>query len=304
MKFLTAFLLTAAVAAAQIVSPGASSVSTGGGGGSGNYNPGSVAITGGDVSNVSGTNDTWTTPSLFGVTTVYGTWAYVPAPMAALAIDTSKKLNTLTITAGTTGYPNVTLTFNSAPLISSQEFGARILNNTGTAVVITYPTSWSYNKGATATTFTIQPNSYVRLNWDYDLTNYYISGDPTQVAYRSLNWNVYNSGSVLVAGQAHYVVYIPSASTLVGWEVSCYPSGSVAFNVFMATASTSIAPSVSIFGSSTFPSITSGTSSLFSSMHGGDTTAVAAGNGFDMSVTGTPATCTQAILTLYYAPTL
>ena len=296
-------LLASSVLAQEPFQPPIYVPGSGGGGGT-PYNPAAVTITGGDVSNVSGTNDSWTTPSLFGVTTVYGTWAYVPAPMGALAVNTSNKLNTLTITAGTTGYPNVTLTFGSTPLISAQEFGARILNNTGTAVVITYPSAWSYNKGATATTFTIKPNSYVRINWDYDIatTTYFISGDPTAVAYRSITWSVYNSGSVLTSGQAHFLLTIPSASTIVGWEVFAYPSGSVAFDIYKATAGST--PSSTIFGSGTFPHVTSGTQSGRTAPTAGDTTAVAANDVFDMLVTGTPATATSASVILFYAPTL
>ena len=155
-----------------------------------------------------------------------------------------------------------------------------------------------------STTFSVQPNCYVLVNWYYDGTNYYISGDPTAVAYRSLTWGVYNSGSVLVSGQAHFLLTIPSASTIIGWEVFCYPSGSVAFDTYKAAASSSVAPSVSIFGSGTFPHVTAGTSSGRTASTAGDTTSVAANDCFDIAVTGTPATCTSASIIIFYAPTL
>lgn len=272
----------------------------GGGGGGGFSN---INVTGGSISNATGSSDQWTTTSLYGITSVYGDFVYVPSPIVApsLIINVAQALNTLVVSNSTTGNPNETLTFSGTPSAAGQTFSVLIYNSDTVAHTLTVPNAFSFNKASMATTFTIQPSCYVRASWFWDGVNYYISGDPTNSAYRSISWTVDNGSSVLNTGQVHRLNSIPSASTLVGYEVFAYPSGSVAFDIYKAVAGTT--PSVSVFGSSTFPHVTTGTQSGKQTMNTGDTIAVATGDVFDMNVTSAT-TSTNATVKLYYVPTL
>jgi len=99
-----------------------------------------------------------------------GSEVVIGTAMAANAIDTSKALNTKTLT------DNATLTFSTTP-ITGQVFSAEIKNTKGSAITVTIPSSKNYNTGATVTSITIPATSgRTTLQWRYDGTDYIING--------------------------------------------------------------------------------------------------------------------------------
>lgn len=97
--------------------------------------------------------------------------------MAALAVDTSNsvELNTKTVSADST------LTFSATPT-TGKVFRLRLSEGGGAARTITIPSSYSQNRGATITSFTLPSNGTVDLVWHYDGSTYYIYGDPVTAA--------------------------------------------------------------------------------------------------------------------------
>ena len=90
--------------------------------------------------------------------------------MAANAIDTSKALNTKTLT------DNATLTFSSTPT-TGQVFGVEIKNTKASAITVTIPSSKDYNTGATVTSITVSASpGRTNLQWRYDGTDYIVNG--------------------------------------------------------------------------------------------------------------------------------
>jgi hypothetical protein len=90
--------------------------------------------------------------------------------MGANAIDTSKLLNTKSVSADTA------FTFSAAPTAGTR-FALRLTETGGANRTITIPSSYSQNRGATITTFTLPANATLDLGWHYDGTTYFLFND-------------------------------------------------------------------------------------------------------------------------------
>lgn len=93
------------------------------------------------------------------------------SPMAALVIDTSKALNTKTVTVDST------FTFSGAPAADTW-FSLFLTNGDVSPHVITIPTSFNVNGQANTTSFTILAGGKEYITWRYDGTNYQVFGVP------------------------------------------------------------------------------------------------------------------------------
>jgi hypothetical protein len=93
--------------------------------------------------------------------------------MAALAIDTSKALNTKSISV------NSTFTFSAAPATGT--WFSLLVTNTDTvnARTLTIPSSYSVLTNTTITAVNIPANGKLQLNWYYTGTEYLVYGDST-----------------------------------------------------------------------------------------------------------------------------
>jgi hypothetical protein len=111
--------------------------------------------------------------SVTGTSSLTGANITPPNAMAALAIDTSKALNTKSISG------NSTFTFSEIP--ASGTWFSLLVTNTDTtnARTLTIPSSYSVANNSTITTVTIRASATMQLNWYYTGSTYLIYGDPT-----------------------------------------------------------------------------------------------------------------------------
>lgn len=94
--------------------------------------------------------------------------------MVALQIDTTKALNTKTISADTI------FTFSGAPAQANTYFGLILTNSSGADRTITIPSSMSEAQGVAITTFVIPANKTIDIVWRYDGTAYILKGEPVR----------------------------------------------------------------------------------------------------------------------------
>lgn len=111
--------------------------------------------------------------SVTGVSTTTGANITPPNAMPALAIDTSKALNTKSISV------NSTFTFSAAPATGT--WFSLLVTNTDTvnARTLTIPSSYSVLTNTTITAVNIPANGKLQLNWYYTGTEYLVYGDST-----------------------------------------------------------------------------------------------------------------------------
>jgi hypothetical protein len=91
--------------------------------------------------------------------------------MGALAIDTSKGLNTKTVGADST------FTFSGAPATANTWFSLYLINSDTNPHVITIPSSTSIARNAAITTFVLPASGESFLTWRYDGSGYKVFGD-------------------------------------------------------------------------------------------------------------------------------
>ncbi len=114
-------------------------------------------------------------PTLIGVVTQAGASVTTPTSLSTLAIDTTKRLSTKTITG------NSTFTFFGSPA-TGQTFSLHIINGSADVTTITIPSSFSFNSQAVRTTVDIQAFGEEFLTWRKEASRYVIMGDPISVS--------------------------------------------------------------------------------------------------------------------------
>lgn len=121
--------------------------------------------------------------------------------MGALAVDTSKRVNTKTISADST------LTFSTAPSAGTRF--SLILTNSDTDLgkTITIPSSYSLLRRAAATTVLIQNNATILLTWFYTGSVYILEEEPI--------------GVLASAGQFSFILGRGAASSATGDFNTC-----------------------------------------------------------------------------------
>jgi hypothetical protein len=102
-----------------------------------------------------------------------GSKTLLPSAMAALAIDTTKALNTKTVAAASV------FTFAGTPR-AGERFSLALKNSTGSSVTITLPTVFSVNTQALVNRFTLAANGRELLSFQFDAADGYcwIFGEP------------------------------------------------------------------------------------------------------------------------------
>jgi hypothetical protein len=91
--------------------------------------------------------------------------------MAALAIDTTKGLNTKSVSVDST------FTFSGAPATANTWFSLHLTNTDTNPHAITIPSSFSVGRQAAITAFTIPASGQAMLTWRYDGSVYKVFGD-------------------------------------------------------------------------------------------------------------------------------
>jgi len=124
---------------------------------------------------VRATSPTIATPTFSGLVTFSGTDNWTAAAMAALEIDTTKRLNSKSISADTI------FTYSATP--SSGTWFGLFLTNTDTAphliTLPSSPSSYSMAANATKNTFVVPPSSNTYIQWRYNGTLLRMFGEPT-----------------------------------------------------------------------------------------------------------------------------
>ena len=313
MRYLAIFLSLAAAALGQAVPPNAPIFLTQpqagppGGGTFGTMsiqNANNVSIAGGTTGNLTGTGNTEINLTLQGAVTYVSSGSgqggfnvFLPYSMPALAIDVTQEWNTVILTGSTTGHPNEVLTFTGTPGNFVQEFRVLVKNTDSVAHTPTIPSSWSFNGGATETSFVIQPSSFVFLTWRYDGTAYYLWGDPRTISdlatnasplstdliaeeptatpgvmnkvaisalpfQHSLTFVVAGNGTALMTGTQTAYIMAGYAGTITKWKLTAAPASSnISFDIFRIASASSglnVLPTATIVGTGTKPSVTTG----------------------------------------------
>lgn len=166
---------TSGVGVVEVSSTGGGGGSPGGSNGQIQYNNsgsfGGLDSTGtGDV--VRETAPTIVTPTVSGIATADGAQVTTASAMGALAVDVTKRLNTKTVAADST------LTFSGTPASSNTWFSLQLTNSDSNPHTITIPSSFSINRNAAITSFTIPASAVITLTWQYNGSSYNIYGDP------------------------------------------------------------------------------------------------------------------------------
>lgn len=110
-------------------------------------------------------------PSSTGIQTSDGASVTTPNAMGALAIDTSKGLNTKSIAADST------FTFSGAPATANTWFGLYLKNTDTNPHIVTMPSAFSQVTQAARTAFPMPASGEVYLLWRYDGAAYKVFGD-------------------------------------------------------------------------------------------------------------------------------
>jgi hypothetical protein len=156
---------------------------------------------------------------------------YVTATTNSQAINIAKSLTIFTLYTGSTQ----TMTFSGTPS-DGQLVRIWMINPNGSAVTESYPAAYSFNSGASASSFTIAANAQEYLEFQYDGTAsaWSIRGDPagisslTQITSpsASADWIQAQNGSTGANYATHFANFpvaasqlpTPTASTLGGIE--------------------------------------------------------------------------------------
>lgn len=123
---------------------------------------------------VKGTGPTISGPTISGVRTTDGAEVTTANPLAALAVDISKWLNTKSVSADST------FTFSGTPTANTW-FTLFVQNSDTADHTITIPSSYSMARQASITSFVLPAGAYAHLIWRYDGTAYRLSGEPLPV---------------------------------------------------------------------------------------------------------------------------
>lgn len=123
------------------------------------------------------TNKTLSAASFTGIETHQGATVTTANAMGALAIDTTRGLNTKSIAADST------LTFSATPASANTWFQLYLENTDTASHVITIPSSYSVLRQAAITTFVMPASSQYLLTWRYDGTGYKLFGEPAPDGY-------------------------------------------------------------------------------------------------------------------------
>lgn len=124
----------------------------------------------GSGSLVFGTGPTLSAPTLSGIVSTDGANITTASPMAALAIDVSKGLNTKSISVDST------FTFSGTPS-TNQWFGMHVTNTDTNPHIVTIPSSFSVTTQTARTTFPLSASGQAWLVWRYDGAAYHVFGD-------------------------------------------------------------------------------------------------------------------------------
>jgi hypothetical protein len=111
--------------------------------------------------------------SITGSTTLPAALITTSNAMAALVIDTTKALNTKSISADST------FTFSATP--AADQWFSLLVTNTDTvnARTLTIPSSYSFVNNANITSIAIPANGRLHLTWYYTGSSYIVYGDPS-----------------------------------------------------------------------------------------------------------------------------
>lgn len=254
------------------------------------------------------------------------------ANIGTIEVDVTSEWNTLILSGSSTGHPNEVITFTNTPANAVQEFRLLIKNTDSVLHTPTFPSSWSFNAGASETSVKIQPSSYVLLTWRYDGATYYLQGDPRTVSdlstnstplptdlvavetvatpgivnkeatsalhIKSFTFSVNGNGTVLTTGLQSAFVKVPYAGTLIGYDMVVSPSGSVTVDVDGAPSGSLPTTGNSIVGSGTKPATSSAVDTSSTTLTSW-TTPVTAGENFGINITAAT-TSTSLTITFYY----
>ncbi len=111
--------------------------------------------------------------STTGIDTSAGAQVETANPLAALAIDVTKGLNTKTVAVDST------FTFSGTPANSNQGFTLRLTNSDSVNHVITIPSTFDTNTQSTSTSFTILAGGIETITWIYNGSIYLGYGIPS-----------------------------------------------------------------------------------------------------------------------------
>lgn len=133
--------------------------------------------------NTSGGFATSLAPVFSGQATLPGADIRSTSAMGALAIDTSKSMNTKSISVDST------FTFSGAPASGSM-FAMRVTNSDTASHVLTIPSSFSVSQGLVITSIVIPASGKLLLLWQYDGSAYNLFGDPLIITGNSLSGTI------------------------------------------------------------------------------------------------------------------
>lgn len=108
---------------------------------------------------------------------------YTANAMAALAIDTTKAINTKSVNADSS------FTFSAVPPNANTLFSLILTNSGATDRTITIPSSRSVVQQSVITSFVLPGNAVIEMIWRYDGTTYHLIGEPVREKF-SIAWNL------------------------------------------------------------------------------------------------------------------
>lgn len=147
--------------------------------------------------------------SITGSTTLPAALITTSNAMAALVIDTTKALNTKSISADST------FTFSATP--AADQWFSLLVTNTDTvnARTLTIPSSYSFVNNANITSLAIPANGRLHLTWYYTGSSYIVYGDPSAAGFVTIGSTTIPFGGTAtgLAGLASFNVSATTGST-------------------------------------------------------------------------------------------
>jgi hypothetical protein len=110
-------------------------------------------------------------PTFTGRATFSGYTSIAQTTMSGTEIAVTQLRQALTVSS------SPTLTF-AAGAVAGDVFGVHFIESGGVDRTITIPSSYSANRGAAITSFTLPANARNYVQWYYDGTTYFVAGDP------------------------------------------------------------------------------------------------------------------------------